>query len=130
VHSTNYEAPGRGAKFPSILSHCNRLKNQYSPEQSYCAKNNSKCVRPLARETIQLHLLHTIIRRYKEYDNGRESKKIESRQRQDLSLLEDIQTGSGAHQASYTMCTGVLCPGAKWPGRDVEHAERYTFTFT
>jgi len=26
------------------------------------------------------------------------------------------------------MGTGVLSPGAKWPGRNVEHVERYNFT--
>ena len=31
-----------------------------------------------------------------------------------------IQTGPGAHPASYTMGTGCY-PGVKWPGRGVDH---------
>jgi hypothetical protein len=31
-----------------------------------------------------------------------------------------VQTGSGAHPASYTMGTGSF-PGVKWPGRGVDH---------
>jgi hypothetical protein len=53
-----------------------------------------------------------------------------------------VQTGPGAHPASYTMGTGSL-PGLKWPGRGVDHpppsgpevkervaCSRVTFTFT
>ena len=31
-----------------------------------------------------------------------------------------VQTGPGAHPASYKMCTGFF-PGVKRPGRDVDH---------
>jgi hypothetical protein len=31
-----------------------------------------------------------------------------------------VQTGPGAHPASYTVGTGSL-PGVRWPGRGVEH---------
>jgi len=31
-----------------------------------------------------------------------------------------VQTGPGAHPASYTMGTGSF-PGVKWPGRGVDH---------
>jgi len=31
-----------------------------------------------------------------------------------------VQTGPGAHPASYTMGTGSV-PGVKWPGRGVDH---------
>ena len=31
-----------------------------------------------------------------------------------------VQTGPGAHPASYTMGTGSLFPGVKWPGRDAD----------
>ena len=32
-----------------------------------------------------------------------------------------VQTGPGAHQASYTMGTGFLSPGLKWPGRSFNY---------
>jgi hypothetical protein len=32
-----------------------------------------------------------------------------------------VQTGAGAHQVSYTMDTGSLSQGVKWPGRGVDH---------
>jgi hypothetical protein len=37
---------------------------------------------------------------------------FESRWRQDFSLLHVVQTGSGAHPASYSMDTGSSFPGA------------------
>jgi hypothetical protein len=41
---------------------------------------------------------------------------------QDFSLHQHVQTGSGAHPASYPMCTGGPFPGGKaWPGRDADH---------
>jgi hypothetical protein len=41
----------------------------------------------------------------------------------DFSSNLCVQTGSGAHPASCTMCTGGLFPGAKtWPGRDTTHS--------
>jgi hypothetical protein len=36
-----------------------------------------------------------------------------------------IQTGPGAHPASYTMGTGFLL-GLKWPGRGVDHPPSYS----
>jgi hypothetical protein len=34
-----------------------------------------------------------------------------------------VQTGSGAHPASYPMGTGGSFPGSKaWPGRDADHS--------
>jgi hypothetical protein len=33
-----------------------------------------------------------------------------------------VQTGSGAHPASYTMGTGGSFPGIKRPGREVDHS--------
>jgi hypothetical protein len=41
----------------------------------------------------------------------------------DLSSILCVQTGSGAHPASYTMGTGVLSPGVKArPGREADHS--------
>jgi hypothetical protein len=41
----------------------------------------------------------------------------------DFSSNLCVQTGSGAHPASYTMGTGVLSPGVKArPGRDADHS--------
>jgi hypothetical protein len=37
-----------------------------------------------------------------------------------------IQTGSGAHPASYTMGTGVSFPGVKWPGHGVDHTPPFS----
>jgi len=39
---------------------------------------------------------------------------------QNLDLSAHVQTGHGAHPASYTMGTWPF-PGVKWPGRDVDH---------
>jgi hypothetical protein len=33
-----------------------------------------------------------------------------------------VQTSSGAHQASYSMGTGSLSLGVKWPGREADHS--------
>jgi hypothetical protein len=41
----------------------------------------------------------------------------------DFSSSLCVQTGSGAHPASYTMGTGGLFPGGKArPGRDADHS--------
>jgi hypothetical protein len=41
----------------------------------------------------------------------------------DLSSILCVQTGSGAHPASYTMGTGGPFPGGKArPGRDADHS--------
>jgi hypothetical protein len=41
----------------------------------------------------------------------------------DFSYSLFVQTGSGAHPASCTMCTGGPYPGAKArPGRDADHS--------
>jgi hypothetical protein len=37
-------------------------------------------------------------------------------------LHHRVQTGSGAHPASYPMCTGGSFPGVKWPGREADHS--------
>jgi hypothetical protein len=36
-----------------------------------------------------------------------------------FSLLHSVQTGSGIHPASYSMGTGALSPGIKWPGMEL-----------
>jgi hypothetical protein len=43
---------------------------------------------------------------------------------QDFSLHYCVQTGSGAHPASYTMGMGggAVTPGAKRPGREADHS--------
>jgi hypothetical protein len=42
--------------------------------------------------------------------------------RNDFTLHHNVQTGSGAHPASYPMSTGVLSWGVKWPGREANHS--------
>ncbi|PNF29271.1 hypothetical protein B7P43_G08948 [Cryptotermes secundus] len=37
-------------------------------------------------------------------------------------FLHVLQTGSGAHPASYPMCTGARSLGVKWPGREADHS--------
>ena len=39
----------------------------------------------------------------------------------DFFLLHNVQTVSGAHRASYSMCTGFFL-GVKWPGRGVDYS--------
>jgi hypothetical protein len=39
-----------------------------------------------------------------------------------FSLRHRVQTGSGAHTASYPMGTGVLSPEVKRPGHEVDHS--------
>jgi hypothetical protein len=45
-----------------------------------------------------------------------ERSKFESPEGQDFSFLHDVQTGSGAHPASYPMGTGCSFPGGKAAG--------------
>jgi hypothetical protein len=40
----------------------------------------------------------------------------------DFCLLQSIQTGSGAHLASYPMGTWALSLGAKRPGRETDYS--------
>jgi hypothetical protein len=40
----------------------------------------------------------------------------------DIYLLQNVQTASGAHTASYSVGAGVAFPGVKWPGREVIHS--------
>jgi len=39
-----------------------------------------------------------------------------------FSLRHRVQTGSGAHSATYPMGTEALCLGVKWPGREADHS--------
>jgi hypothetical protein len=39
-----------------------------------------------------------------------------------LSLLQSVQTGSGAHPASYPIGTGDSFPGVKRPGREADYS--------
>jgi hypothetical protein len=59
-------------------------------------------------------------------DYGLDDRAIEVRSQtgaEDFSSSLCIQTGSGAHPASYPMGTGVLSPGGKArPGRDADHS--------
>jgi hypothetical protein len=42
---------------------------------------------------------------------------------QNVSLLRSVQTGSGAHTASYPMGTGgALSSGVKRPGHEADHS--------
>jgi len=36
-------------------------------------------------------------------------------------IRHNVQTGSEAHPASYSMRTGVISLGIKWPGREADH---------
>jgi hypothetical protein len=46
-----------------------------------------------------------------------------SSQRQDISLLHSVQTGSGTHPSSYAMGTGGFFPrGVKQSGRETDHS--------
>jgi len=40
----------------------------------------------------------------------------------DFYLLLNVQTGPMANTASYSMDSGVLSPGIKRPGRDIDHS--------
>jgi hypothetical protein len=42
--------------------------------------------------------------------------------KQEFSLLHVVQTGSGAHSASYPVGTGDSFLGVKWPGREADHS--------
>jgi hypothetical protein len=46
---------------------------------------------------------------------------LESRWWQEFSL-HVVETGSGAHPASYPMGTGALSPVVKWPGHEADHS--------
>jgi hypothetical protein len=39
-----------------------------------------------------------------------------------FSLRHHVQTGSGAHPASYSMCTGALSLEVKRPGHEADHS--------
>jgi hypothetical protein len=47
---------------------------------------------------------------------------FESGQCQELSLLHIVQTGSGVHPSSYTICTGALSAGVKRQAREADHS--------
>jgi len=40
----------------------------------------------------------------------------------DVSFLQNVQTGSGAHSADYSMAIGGCFLGVKPPGREVDHS--------
>ena len=40
----------------------------------------------------------------------------------DFSSRQNVHTASTAHQASYSVGTGVHFRGVKWPGREVNHS--------
>jgi len=37
-------------------------------------------------------------------------------------IIRNVQTGPGAHLASYSMCTGKYFPGVKWPASEADHS--------
>jgi hypothetical protein len=39
-----------------------------------------------------------------------------------FSFHQIVQTGYGAHPASYTMSNGTFPPEVKWPGREADHS--------
>jgi hypothetical protein len=51
-----------------------------------------------------------------------EGSEFESQYGQEFSLLHVVQTGSGAHPASYSMGTGGSFPGVKRQGREADHS--------
>jgi hypothetical protein len=51
-----------------------------------------------------------------------EESEFESRYDQEFSLFHVIQTGSGAHPASYPMGAGEFFPGVKRPGCEADHS--------
>jgi hypothetical protein len=68
-------------------------------------------------------------------DRGSE---FESRLEQEFSLLRVVQTGSGAHPASYPMGTGPCFSGGKAAGNEADHSppvsnevkKMWIYTFT
>jgi hypothetical protein len=47
---------------------------------------------------------------------------LESQYGQEFSLHQAVQTGSGAHPASYPMGTGALTQGVKRPGSEADQS--------
>jgi len=39
-----------------------------------------------------------------------------------FSIRHRVQTGCGAHTASYPLVPGALTPGVKWPGHETGHS--------
>jgi hypothetical protein len=46
-------------------------------------------------------------------NNNNNDNNNDNNNEQDLSLLHNVQTGSGAHPASYSIGIGASCPGGK-----------------
>jgi hypothetical protein len=58
-----------------------------------------------------------------DYGLGDRAIEVRSPTGADFSSSPCVQTGSGAHPASYPMGTGSPFPGGKaWPGRDADHS--------
>jgi hypothetical protein len=53
---------------------------------------------------------------------GKEESKFESRQIQEPSLHQVLQTGFGAHPAPYAMVLGTLSPALRRPERETDHS--------
>jgi hypothetical protein len=53
-----------------------------------------------------------------------EGLEFQSRYGQEFSLLRIVQTGSGAHPASYPMCTGGSFPGVKQQEHEADHSSQ------
>ena len=53
--------------------------------------------------------------------NGLDCSGFDPRRGKDFVFSLPVQTGPGAHPATYTMGNGYLFPGLKRPGRDVDH---------
>jgi hypothetical protein len=51
-----------------------------------------------------------------------EGSEFESRWGKEFSLFHVVQTGSGVHPTSYSMCTGGSFPGIERPGREADHS--------
>ena len=49
--------------------------------------------------------------------NGLDDPGLESRKRQDISLLQEVQIGYGTHTVSYSTANKVFSPGVNRPGR-------------
>jgi hypothetical protein len=51
---------------------------------------------------------------------------LDSRQRQNISLLHRVQPGSGAHTSSYTMGIGDSFPESRVTGSEVDHSPPFS----
>jgi hypothetical protein len=97
--------------------------NSKSSQEKHRSPRSARCLPTVALRALRYYLIIQSVSRVSDYELDDRVIEVRSPIWADFFSSPCVQTGSGAHPASYTMGTRGSFPGGKaWPKRDADHS--------